>query len=1600
MANTIKLKRGSGSDPSASDLVVGELALRTDTGKIFLKKDNGNVTEVSGGGGLSDGDKGDIVVSNSGDILTIDDDAITTGKISAGAVNDGKLASNAVTNVKVASNAAISLSKLEVIASNKIVGNDSGNAVPKELTPAEVRTIINVEDGATADQTASEIKTLLNSSGLVNAQIDASAAIAGTKISPDFGSQNIVTTGAVDTVGITIGGNTPSLNFNDANDNPDFRFLVNSNSFILEDTTNSANRFVVNSDGHIDITGNLDVGAGIDVTGGITYTTTSIASGTLEFADTLASYDPTVGSTGSDTSTITAISLGFGQQIGVNASGYIRNLFKINSNSGRNIEIGSANTNYIGDILLLPGLNHSVRLKYNGSDRLVTDSTGVDVNGALDVTGLITTTDLKIGDVSPILVFLDTNADADNQKWDFKCNTGNEFVIQGINDAGSGGGNLFKITRSSNNLSTFEAQKSGVTWFTVDNVNRKVTTRDLDVTNNITVTGTVDGVDIAARNTLFGGLTSSSGVLTNGVTATTQSASDNSTKVATTAYTDTAISNLVSSAPSTLDTLNELAAALGDDANFSTTVTNSIATKLPLAGGTMTGDLTITRPVSTNNTLTLGGSGAYSSFLKLFCGGAGGGLIEVSGRSDGGNVLNFRVGSSTIATLNESGNLTVNGTVDGRDVATDGTKLDGIESSATADQTASEIVALIADQTIAPSAIDMEDDERIKLGASDDLQIYHSGSDSWVRDLNQGNLYLDTNGAKISLISDGNQSTGSMAHFNKDGSVQLFHNNVERFTSTSTGATITGNLAVTGLVDGRDVATDGTKLDGIEASATADQTASEILTLIKTVDGSGSNLDADTLDGQQGSYYADAASYVKEIRTKSDITTRFDSGFYETASATTAEGWPVTTNNWYHLIASTHSNTGNYYSMQIAGNFFSQSEFYIRSTHASGTRAWSEIWTSSSDGAGSGLDADTLDGVQGSSFVRSDATDTLNGQYTISTSADEKLILAGSTNPYIRFQEGTTNKAYIQWNGSELILVNTESSDYLRIGSGLNGLKYEVDGISATVWHLGNDGSGSGLDADTLDGVNGANYVRTDQNTTITSDLYIGGGAGGITVNGGSDIQFTNGDWTGNTTAAKIQLHSNYLYIAGGSNGIIFRENATNRWQIEGSGHFRPETDSTYDIGTSSIRVRNGYFDTLYGDGSNVTNVNATTLDSIDSGSFLRSDANDTYSANLTFSQDGANGFLTTAGGTTFHNVGGSSSKKLVLRNLAELRFQDGADWNYNEWAGIKFVTSTDTMYIGGAASSNFTNNGGAPNIDVNFVGLNASGLKKDGNTVWHAGNDGSGSGLDADTLDGVQGASFLRSDADDSLSAIITGHSSNTEVIRLNSASYSSSLYLGGWNSTNSNNIARIRASSNLHIDSPANGNLYLNWYASNKSIFLGNAGQGIYAGGSNVVFHAGNDGAGSGLDADTLDGVQGSSFVQTNTDVQFGSHCGLATTVGGTPASRSAFLALGDNDTGVAQNGDGQLELWANNQEIMNLDTDEIECYKHLRPNGSQDLGSSSARWQNLYVNDMHFSNEGKTNDVDGSWGDWTLQEGESDIFMINNRSGKKFKIAMIPV
>ena len=72
------------------------------------------------------------------------------------------------------------------------------------------------------------------------------------------------------------------------------------------------------------------------------------------------------------------------------------------------------------------------------------------------------------------------------------------------------------------------------------------------------------------------------------------------------------------------------------------------------------------------------------------------------------------------------------------------------------------------------------------------------------------------------------------------------------------------------------------------------------------------------------------------------------------------------------------------------------------------------------------------------------------------------------------------------------------------------------------------------------------------------------------------------------------------------------------------------------------------------------------------------------------------------------------------------------------------------------------------------------------------------------------------------------------------------------------------------------------------------------------------------------------------------------------------------------------------------------------HILPgaDNTQDLGSSSKRFRNIYTGDLNLSNEGSANDVDGTWGQYTIQEGEDDLFLINRRTGKKYKFNLTEV
>ena len=99
--------------------------------------------------------------------------------------------------------------------------------------------------------------------------------------------------------------------------------------------------------------------------------------------------------------------------------------------------------------------------------------------------------------------------------------------------------------------------------------------------------------------------------------------------------------------------------------------------------------------------------------------------------------------------------------------------------------------------SVATANIEHTDNSKALFGDGNDMQIYHDGSNSYVRDVGTGRLWIDSNGEGVSIISDGSGST-AMAHFYKDAAVELYYNNVKRIETTSVGATLTGDLTVSG----------------------------------------------------------------------------------------------------------------------------------------------------------------------------------------------------------------------------------------------------------------------------------------------------------------------------------------------------------------------------------------------------------------------------------------------------------------------------------------------------------------------------------------------------------------------------------------------------------------------------------------------------------------------------------------------------------------------------------------------------------------------------------------------------------------------------------
>ena len=381
--------------------------------------------------------------------------------------------------------------------------------------------------------------------------------------------------------------------------------------------------------------------------------------------------------------------------------------------------------------------------------------------------------------------------------------------------------------------------------------------------------------------------------------------------------------------------------------------------------------------------------------------------------------------------------------------------------------------------------------------------------------------------------------------------------------------------------------------------------------------------------------------------------------------------------------------------------------------------------------------------------------------------------------------------------------------------------------------------------------------------------------------------------------------------------------------------------------------------------------------------------------------------------------------------------------------------------------------------------------------TMWNSGNDGSGSGLDADLWDGYHFSDYLnqsvKTTSAPTFSSLTLSTSSGTIMGRggfadafgynpsygtyigggagnvtgylyaggyihdgttvrtlLHSAnynSYSPSLTGGGASGTWSINVTGNAATVTNGVYTTSNNTMT----GGNKIVIQnsqdGGSGRGIFMWNSsdpNWAIYMAQSGAGKALNDGTapagLDGrtthairfrvatsVDQIGFLWENSDnqalMQLQPNTGHLFTRGyaniGSNLSGAACLYLnrvGGYPTikGVTTNGgDGQIVIdGANNSSNVYLNN-YVSANVYLctgggttlsgllipHSNNTYDLGSSSNGWRNVYTNDLHLSNMGKPegNDIDGTKGNWTIQEGAENLYIINNNNGKKFKISL---
>ena len=807
------------------------------------------------------------------------------------------------------------------------------------------------------------------------------------------------------------------------------------------------------------------------------------------------------------------------------------------------------------------------------------------------------------------------------------------------------------------------------------------------------------------------------------------------------------------------------------------------------------------------------------------------------------------------------------------------------------------------------------DNKKLKLGAGEELQLYQAGNHSIIQH-NGGHYLLLRSNAFAASSADG---TKNMFAGFPDTHSSMYYNGSYKIRTQNTGAEIVGTIVATGADINGDLDVDGhTNLDNV--SVVGVSTFSGIL---------------------------DATNTPASIRVAQDIQHKGD--------ADTKITFPAADNISLETGGSERVRLNN-------------SSFILKNSTNFGVGGYANPLQSGYNGA-----VIQLHQSSSGSSVGAQIRFTIND---LGAGATDGMFLSYWGNKYFYLQQRETGGGYI--------FQNTDSTGTLSTPLTIN---------SDSNIQIARD-----LD---VDGHTELDNVRISGITTISGEIRkpLGTYHPMLTIRNqsGGSVAMRIDNWSNSASTKRMSITHNFNRISSafaaddssiGCASVAFEDgeirfgtsaagtnNSSTRFKIDSSGHFLPHADSTYDIGTNSVRVRNVYADTLYGDGSNLTGITGTTINNnadnrIITGSgtanTLEGESTLTYNGlQLNISNTVPELFLTdTNSNNSYGRVRGNGGN-LILS--ADVNNATGGTRIINfEIGGSEKgrITSDGHVLFGSTTSRNVGGSTTNSKLQIEGTSTNTSSLSLVNNQTSSAapfiffgktrGNSVGESGIvqNGDTLGGL---SFIGADGNDTnnrtaeITAVVNGGPGNNTIPT--DLTFSTSTQ----NATQMAERMRIYSTGRILIGNGASeqgpaGNLDI------VGDINGNGGE-LYlrVSNNNVVDNIGALLFGNNVDKSIVK-IQGVTHTANNTgDITF------HTSTTGTMSEKARITSDG-----------------------------------HVVPStdATQDLGNSSQRWRNVYTTDLQLSNVGGGgNEVDGTEGNWTLQEGESHIYMINRKTGKKY-------